>query len=156
MNVRSLVCIPRLPRSIPGKGLAQSDRRERVVESILPSLDSNSSCWSVVELQNLGNREVAAEVEAHKATGALAPLAGQSGIQMRLSAGEHVEYKLQLPEETNGAWVRIRETIPSPKLSAVLAVSGATEAAVAADELRNCTVATCALAHAQSLSFPAT
>jgi hypothetical protein len=115
--------------------LAQTHSRERVIESIVPSLDSNSSCWSAVELQNLGNREVAAEVEAHKSTGALAPLTGPSGIQVRLSAGEHAEYKLQLGEETAGAWVRIRETIPSPKLSAVLAVSGATEC-VAADELR--------------------
>ena len=46
---------------------------------------------------------------------------------MHLRAGERVQYKLQLPEGTTGAWVRVRETIPSPQLSPVLAVSGATE-----------------------------
>jgi hypothetical protein len=115
-----LVCL--LPA---GEGLAQTDARERVVESIVPWLDYNSSCWPTVELKNLGNREVAAEVEAHKSSGGLAPLVGHSGIQVRLSPGEHAEYKLQLPEETTGAWVRVRERIPEPQLSPVLAVSGA-------------------------------
>lgn len=125
MSVRSLfwvlVCL--LPA---GEGLAQADSRERVVESIVPWLDYNSSCWSAVELKNLGSREVEAEVEAHKSSGALAPLVGHSGIQVRLIPGEHAEYKLQLPEESTGAWVRVRERIPAPQLSPVLAVSGAT------------------------------
>jgi hypothetical protein len=116
-----LVCL--LPA---GEGLGQADSRERVVESIVPWLDYNSSCWSAVELKNLGNREVAAEVEAHKSSGALAPLVGHSGIQVHLIPGEHAEYKLQLPEESTGAWVRVRERIPAPELSPVLAVSGAT------------------------------
>jgi hypothetical protein len=104
-----------------------------VVESIVPWLAYNSSCWSEVELRNLGNREVEAEVEAHKSSGALALLVGRSGIQVRLRAGEHTAYKLQLPEETTGAWVRVREKIPAPQLSPVLAVNGATEC-LAADE----------------------
>lgn len=116
--------------------LAQTDPGERVVESIVPWLESNSSCWSAVELQNLGNREVAAEVEAHKSTGALTPLVGRTGIQVRLSAGEHAEYKLQLPEQSTGAWVRVRETIPTPQLSPVLAVSGVTECLSGSSELR--------------------
>jgi hypothetical protein len=129
-----LVCL--LPA---GVGLAQPNPRvkaveSRVVESIVPWLAYNSSCWSAVELQNLGNRDVAAEVEAHKSSGALAPLVGHGGIQVRLSAGEHAEYKLQLPEETIGAWVRVREKIPSPQFSPVLAVSGATEC-LASNEL---------------------
>jgi hypothetical protein len=109
------------------KSLAQTKPPERVVESIVPWLAYNSSCWSAVELQNLGNREVSAEVEAHKSTGALAALVGQTGIQVRLSAGERAEYKLRLTEETTGAWVRVRETVPQPQLSPVLAVSGTTE-----------------------------
>jgi hypothetical protein len=117
-----LVCL--LPS---GEVLAQTDPGERVVESIVPWLDYSTACWSAVELQNLGNREVVAEVEAHKSTGALAPLAGHSGIQVRLGPGEHGEFKLQLPEEATGAWVRVRETIPSRRLSPVLAVSGTTE-----------------------------
>jgi hypothetical protein len=113
-----------------GESLAQTQPRARVVESIVPWLAYNSSCWSAVELQNLGNREVAAEIEAHKSSGALAPLAplaGRSGIQLRLSAGERAEYRLQLTDETTGAWVRVRETVPLPQLSPALAVSGATE-----------------------------
>jgi hypothetical protein len=117
-----------------GEGRAQSDLRERAVESIVPWLAYNSSCWSTVELQNLGDREVAVEVEAHKTSGALAPLVGHGGIQVGLRAGEHAEYKLQLPEDTASAWVRVREKIPSPQISPVLAVSGATEC-MAADEL---------------------
>ncbi|HSR08925.1 MAG TPA: hypothetical protein VLM42_17410, partial [Bryobacteraceae bacterium] len=129
-----LVCL--WPSARIGVVLAQADPGDRVVESIVPSLDFNSQCWSAVQLQNLGNREVAAEVEAHKSTGALAPLVGHTGIQVQLSAGEHAEYKLQLPEESTGAWVRVRETIPSPQLSPVLAVSGVTECLAGSNELR--------------------
>jgi hypothetical protein len=118
---------------LAGNILAQSDPLERTVESIVPWLDHSSSCWSAVELQNLGNREVSAEVEAHKSSGALTPLVGPAGIQVRLRAGEHAQYKL--PEDTTGAWVRVREKVPSPELSPVLAVSGTTEC-LAADELR--------------------
>jgi len=124
-----LVCL--LPAAIC---LAQNQPHERIVESIVPWLAYNSSCSSSVELQNLGTREVAAEVEAHKNSGALAPFAGHSGIQVHLSAGERAVYKLQLTEETTGAWVRVRETIPSSQLSPVLAVAGATEC-LTADEL---------------------
>ena len=121
-----------------GVCLAQADPRERIVESIVPWLDYNASCWSKVELQNLGDREVAAEVEAHKSSGALVPLLGRSGIQVLLSAGDRAEYKLQQAEEASVAWVRVRETIPSPQLSPVLAVSGVTEC-LAADELHTTT-----------------
>jgi hypothetical protein len=133
--VRLLICILGCLISFD-QAKAQSDSGERVAESIVPWLESNSSCWSAVQLQNLGNREVAAEVEAHKSTGALAPLVGHSGIQVHLSAGEHAEYKLQLPEESTGAWVRVRETIPTPQLSPVLAVSGVTECLAGGNELR--------------------
>ncbi len=98
------------------------------MESIVPSLAYNSSCWSAVELQNLGNREVTAQVEAHKSSGALASFVGLAGIEVHLGAGEHSEYKLQQTgEETTGAWVRVRETVPDPRLTPVLAVSGVTE-----------------------------
>lgn len=118
-----------------GESRAQTGPRDRVVESIVPWLDFNGSCWSAVELKNLGSREVSAEVEAHKSSGALAALVGHAEIQVRLSAGEHAEYKLQLPEDSTGAWVRVREKVPEPHLSPVLAVSGAT-VCLAKDELR--------------------
>ncbi len=133
MRVRPLFCVfPCL--LLAATVLAQPGPHERTVESIVPWLDHNSSCWSAVELQNLGSREVSAEVEAHKSSGALTPLVGPSGIEVRLSAGEHAEYKL--PEDTAGAWVRVREKVPSPDLSPVLAVSGVTEC-LAADELHS-------------------
>jgi hypothetical protein len=53
---------------------------------------------------------------------------------VHLIAGEHAEYKLQLPEDSAGAWVRVRERIPEPQLTPVLAVSGAT-VCLAKDEL---------------------
>jgi len=117
-----------------GQGVAATEPPARVVESIVPWLAYNSSCWSAVEVQNLGDREVAAELEAHKSSGALAPLVGHSEIQVRLKAGQRAQYKLQLPAGTIEAWVRVREKIPSPQLSPVLAVSGATEC-VEANEL---------------------
>jgi len=129
MNVRpilyALVCLASVTEGLP---------QERVVESIVPSLDYNSSCSSTVSLQNLGDREVVAEVEAHKSSGALVPLVGH-GIQVRLNAGERADYKLESPEETAAAWVRVRERVPV-QLSPVLAVSGATECR-SADELRS-------------------
>ena len=105
----------------------------RVVQSVIPSLAASSSCWSVVEVQNLGTREVAAEVEAHTSSGALASFVAHRGIQIRLRAGEHAEFRFQPSGEINGAWVRIRETVPVPELSPVLALSAATECLVAGE-----------------------
>ncbi len=59
---------------------------------------------------------------------------GHSGNNVRLSAGERTGYKLQLAGETDGAWVRVREKVPSPQLSPVLAVSGVAEC-LAGDKL---------------------
>jgi len=42
---------------------------ERAVESILPSLDYGPTCWSSVELQNLGDREVTVDIQPHRASG---------------------------------------------------------------------------------------
>jgi hypothetical protein len=114
----------------------QTEPEARVIESIVPWLDQTPSCGSTVTLQNLGKRAVAAEVEAHKSSGALAPLAGPSGIQVRLAAGERADYKLPLAEDSGGVWIRVREEIPSQRLGPVVAVSGLTEC-VAGDELRS-------------------
>jgi hypothetical protein len=118
-----------------GVAQAQTPSGERFVESIVPLLDANSSCASVVSLQNLGEREIEVEVDGHKGSGALAALTGQGGAQVRLRPGERAEYKLQTPEETGGGWVRVREKIPGPQLSPVLAVSGATECSTS-DQLK--------------------
>jgi hypothetical protein len=125
-SVKPLLCII-VSLLSSGEVQAQTRSTERIVESVIPGMDNNSSCSSVVSLQNLGSREIDAEVETHKNTGALASLVGHSGIQVHLGAGEQAEFKLQLPEEATGAWVRVREKIPAPTLSPVLAVSGTTE-----------------------------
>lgn len=115
-----LAC-PALPASQP---------EERVQESILPSLSYGSACWTSVDLHNLGNRMVSVELEAHRASGALVALVDHPGVIFSLRPGEHVKYRLEIQEETGDAWVRVRETIPSPRLWPVVAVAGSTECVV--------------------------
>jgi hypothetical protein len=100
---------------------------ERIVESVLPSLSYSQSCWSSVNLHNLGDRAVTVEVESHRASGALVPLAGHPAMSIRLNAGERTSYRLEIPEETGEAWVKVHERVPSPQLFPVVAVSGVTE-----------------------------
>lgn len=102
---------------------------ERVVESILPSLDYGPMCWSSLDLQNLGDREVTVEVEPHRASGGLVPFVGHTQFTMRLTPGERANYRLEIQEESGRGWVKIRERIPSPQLSSVIAVSGRAECA---------------------------
>lgn len=109
--------------------------QERVIESVLPALAYGPKCSSTADLRNLSDRPVTLEVEPHKSTGALAPLAGHPSMTVRLSAAEHVSYKLQMDEETTSAWINVKEIIPSPRLSTVVAVSGTTECVVG-DQLR--------------------
>jgi hypothetical protein len=108
---------------------------DRIVESVLPSLDYGPACWSAVNLQNLGDRNVTVEVEAHRESGALVALVGLSQVTIHLSSGEHASYRLEIPEETGSGWMRIRERIPNPQLSPVIAVAGTSEC-VAANQLR--------------------
>jgi len=77
---------------------------------------------------------VAVEVEGHRESGALVPLIGNPGVALELKAGEKSTYRLQIEEETTGAWVQVRELVPE-HLSPVVAVSGATECVVG-DRLR--------------------
>ncbi len=101
--------------------------RERVVESVLPSLDYGGTCWSSIDLQNLGDREVTVEIEPHRASGGLVALAGRKQLTFRLAAGERESYRLEIQEETGRAWVKIRERISSPQLASVIAVNGRAE-----------------------------
>ena len=118
--------------------------QERVIESVLPALAYGPKCSSTIDLRNLSDRPVTLEVEGHNSSGALAPLAGHSSMTVRLSAAEHVDYKLQVNEETTSAWIKVREIIPSPRLTTAIAVSGSTEC-VAGDQLRT---------SARDLAFP--
>lgn len=109
---------------------ALANGQERQVESVVPALAFGGRCTSTVTMQNLSDREVLADVEAHKASGALAPIVGHSSIAMRLHPGERASYQPQIEDEMESGWVKVRERVPSASLSPVLAVSGATECVI--------------------------
>jgi hypothetical protein len=104
--------------------------QERVVTSILPSLDYGASCWSSVTLTNLGDRVETVELEAHRAGGGLVELAGLKDMVLHLNPGEHVSHRLEIGDESGQGWVKVRERIPLPKMSPVIAVSGLSECTV--------------------------
>src|SRR5260370_15723865 len=109
--------------------VAGAVERERVVESVLPSLDYGPTCWSSLELQTLGDREVTVEIEPDRASGGLVGLVSRTQLAERMKRGERTSYRLEIQEETGSAWVKIRERIPLPQLSSVIAVSGRAECA---------------------------
>jgi hypothetical protein len=115
--------------------LALASGQERVVESVVPALAYGPRCSSKVELQNLSDRPVVVDVEPHRAGGALVAIAGHPEITMRLTPRERSTYKLEIEEETESAWVKVRERVPSPGLSPMVAVSGETECVIG-DQLR--------------------
>ncbi|MGO9262064.1 MAG: hypothetical protein ACLQU1_38050 [Bryobacteraceae bacterium] len=107
----------------------------RSVESVLPALAYGPACASEIELHNLSDRVVMVEMEGHRASGALVGLAGLPGTTLRLAPHQRGSYKLEIPEETTGAWVTVRERDP-PGLAPAVAVSAASEC-VAGDQLRS-------------------
>lgn len=118
--------------------------QERVVTSIVPSLDYGAACWSSLTLTNLGDRVVTVEIEAHREGGGLVGLAGLSGMVVHLNAGEHATHRLEIGDESGQGWAKVRERIPSPKLSPAIAVSAVSE----------CTVHNQLLTTPRQLSYP--
>jgi len=104
--------------------------QERMVESVLPALAYGPKCSSTLQLHNLSERSVILEVEGHRSGGALVPLIGHPSLTIRLNAAERVSYKLQIDKETTSAWAKVREIVPSPRLTPVVAVSGTTECVI--------------------------
>ncbi|HEX5230011.1 MAG TPA: hypothetical protein VFW44_20000 [Bryobacteraceae bacterium] len=102
----------------------------RVVTSILPSLDYGPPCWSTVILANLGDRVVTAEIEAHRAGGGLVGLADLKEMVLHLAPGERQSHRLEIADESGIGWLKVRERIPSPNLSPVIAVSGLSECTI--------------------------
>ncbi|PYT21382.1 MAG: hypothetical protein DMG58_32315 [Acidobacteria bacterium] len=115
--------------------LAQ-ERQERIVESVLPALAYGPKCSSTLQLHNLSERSVILEVEGHRSGGGLVPLAGHASQTIRMNGAERVSYKLQIDEETTSAWAKVREIVPSPRLTPAVAVSGTTECVIG-DQLRS-------------------
>ena len=125
----SLVCL-----LLTGCALFATDK-ERVVESVLPSLAYGAHCWSSIDLQNLSERPVSLELQSHRASGALVPIVDHPQLTVILAPGERASFRLEIKEETGSAWAKVREHVPSEQLSPVVAVSGHTEC-VAGSELR--------------------
>jgi len=100
------------------------------VESVIPALAFGPRCTSTVTMQNLSDRIVSADVEAHKPSGALAPMAGHPAVTVQLNPGERASFKPEIADETESGWVKVRERVPKPRFSPVLAVSGVTECIV--------------------------
>ena len=92
-----------------------------VVESFVPALAFNHDCQSHVILTNLGDAAVKLEVEGHASGGGLVPLLGRRN-RTWINPGETLEYTPEIMGETDGAWFRIRENVPSPGDPAVVAV----------------------------------
>lgn len=119
---------------LPFIAVATAAAAGRVVETVLPALSYSPSCTSNVDIENLGDRAVAFEIEAHRSSGALVPFADHQPNAARLQPGEHITYRAGSGEDTTGAWAKIREKIPAAQLSPVLAISGKVEC-IAGNEL---------------------
>lgn len=105
-------------------------QQDRFVESIVPALAYGPACSTAVELRNLSDREASVDVEGHRASGALVALAGHPGMGVRLGAHEPFTSKLEIAEQTTGAWVKVRERVPASARSSAVSVSASTECIV--------------------------
>jgi hypothetical protein len=97
----------------------------------VPSLAYGPFCSSTVVLQNLAGKPVDVELEAHRSSGALVPLAGHPGRAIHLLPGTQGSYQLQIPlqkdEEDSGAWVVVREHAAAARATPAVAVGGTVE-----------------------------
>jgi hypothetical protein len=110
--------------------VSSASEPERVVESVLPALNYGPSCWSSLDLHNLGDRTVIVEVEPRRASGALVALVEHPRVVFSLNPGQRVSYRLEIQEETGDAWVKVREQVPSARFWPVVAVAGTTECVI--------------------------
>jgi uncharacterized lipoprotein YajG len=103
---------------------------ERVVTSVVPSLDYGAACWSTLALTNLSDRIVTVEVEPHREGGGLVGLAGLTTAVLHLNPGERSAHRLEITDESGQGWLKVRERVPSPKLAPAIAVSAVTECTI--------------------------
>jgi len=106
--------------------------QERVLESVVPGFASDPGCSSRVEIANSSGRPAEVALEAHRPEGGLVFVGGR-GNPLVLPPGGRSSYNLE-----NGAWVRVRERIPSTEQGPVVAARGITECADG-DRLRTVT-----------------
>lgn len=87
-------------------------------DSVIASLDYGPACSSTLEMVNTADREAVAEVRAHKGSGALVLMSGQSGTTARIPAHGRLLLKLQVENESGSGWARVRDRDGSLALSA--------------------------------------
>jgi len=109
---------------------------ERIMESVVPALTYSRFCSSAVVVQNLAETPVTVEIEPHRSSGALVPLAGLTGMTVHLAPGQKGSYRLRIEDDDASAWVKVRERISPPRTAPAVAVSGTAECTVA-DQLRS-------------------
>ncbi len=108
-------------------GLALDAKHAQTVVSVLSPLAYGPTCWSSVQLQNLGTARATVNVEGHKGSGALVALVGATSVNLTLEPGQKVTLRLDVPdEESPEGWVRIRESV-AEATEPTVAVSGQTE-----------------------------
>jgi hypothetical protein len=100
---------------------------DRTFENIVPALAYGPDCSSVVEVRNLGSRALTVDIEGHRSSGALVALAGHPELSARLGPGEAASFRLDITEQTSGAWVKVRERMHGEGATPVVAVSAAAE-----------------------------
>jgi len=105
--------------------------QERIIESVVPALAYGGACTSTIDLRNLAGRAADITVEGHKPSGAPAGLAGRPTRSLHLRSGERVALRLDIDEETSGAWAKVQ----SPPSVAVAAKVECTDT----DQLRTAT-----------------
>lgn len=127
---------------LAANGLAAD--QPRVVASIVPSLDYGPTCWSTLTVTNLADRMVTVEIEAHREGGGLTALSGLSPSVLHLKPGERSSHRLEINDESGKGWLKVREQIPSLKLSPAIAVSAVSE----------CTVTNRLLTTPRQISYP--
>jgi hypothetical protein len=103
---------------------------ERVVTSVVPSLDYGASCWSTLTLTNLSDREITVETEPHREGGGLIAMSGWAPSVLHLNPGERSVHRLETTDDSGRGWLKVRERIPSAKLSPAVAVSATSECVV--------------------------
>jgi hypothetical protein len=104
----------------------------RTMTSVIPALAYGPACSTTIQLRNLSDRSVRLDLEGHRESGSLVGLAGLPGTKLHLDPHEQSAYKLDIKEETTGAWAKVREEVPAPDLQPAIAVSAAQECTIGA------------------------
>jgi len=98
-----------------------------MLETVVPAMVYDHACVTRVELRNLANRTVTAEAEGHRGSGSLVAFAGASRSPVVLEPGARAVLSLEVAEDTDAAWLRVREDVPERGMNPALAITATTE-----------------------------